>query len=92
MRPSEQGEAVRKTVNQSTQHGLSEDFYADTAEHFTEVLDFLGVTQYELGDFAVHNAAAASSIDPETRSQLVQRYAEPNRRFYELIGADLGWE
>ncbi len=70
----------------------SEDFYADTAKHFTEVLEFLGVTQYELGDFAVHNAAAGSSIDPGTRAQLFERYAEPNQLFYELIGADLGWE
>jgi hypothetical protein len=30
-------------------------------------------------------------MDPETRSRLRERYAEPNRRLYELLGRDLVW-
>ncbi|MGA9595168.1 MAG: sulfotransferase [Acidimicrobiia bacterium] len=69
----------------------SEDFYADTSGVFARILRFLGLTNYELDHYAVHNAAASATMDPVTRASLVDRYREPNERLYELIGVDLGW-
>lgn len=70
----------------------SEDFYANTPAAFRRVVDFLGLTQYELDNYVVHNSAAASTMDPGTRASLVERYREPNRRFYELVGTDFAWQ
>jgi hypothetical protein len=30
-------------------------------------------------------------MDSRTRDELRERFAEPNRRLYELLGRDLGW-
>ena len=30
-------------------------------------------------------------MSPETRGRLKEKFAEPNRRLYELLGRDLGW-
>ena len=30
-------------------------------------------------------------MEPETRSVLRDAFAEPNRRLYELVGAEFGW-
>ena len=30
-------------------------------------------------------------MEPATRQALRERFAEPNRRLYELLGRDLGW-
>jgi hypothetical protein len=69
----------------------SEDFYTDTPTVFARVLGFLGLTNYELSNYAVHNAAGKSAMNPETRAELAGRYREPNERLYELIGRDLEW-
>lgn len=70
----------------------SEDFYANTPEAYSRVVSFLGLTQYELDNYVVHNSATASAMNPDTRSSLVKRYREPNRRFYDLVGIDFAWE
>jgi hypothetical protein len=30
-------------------------------------------------------------MNADTRTMLADRYREPNRRFYELVGVDLDW-
>ncbi len=70
----------------------SERFYAQTGAEYRRVLEFLELADYELRDYVVHNSAASSSIDPDTRQELVDRYRKPNRLLYELVGADYGWE
>lgn len=69
----------------------SEEFYADSPAVFTRVLEFLELTNYELNNYAVHNASNRESMSPETRARLADRYREPNRRLFELIGNDLDW-
>jgi hypothetical protein len=70
----------------------SEDLYANTPQAFGQVLSFLGLAQYELDNYVVHNSSPGSAMNPETRSSLVARYHEPNQRLYELVGTDFGWE
>lgn len=69
----------------------SERFFADPAESYGRVLDFLGLVPHDLGEYKVHNSAPNSAIDPEAREGLSERYGEPNARFYEMVGQDFGW-
>jgi lipopolysaccharide transport system ATP-binding protein len=66
-------------------------FFADPADGYRRVLEFLDLVPHELGQYKVHNSAPNAAIEPEDREALSERYREPNARFYELIGQDLGW-
>jgi len=69
----------------------SELLFANPRDAFGTVLDFLGLPGHDIGRYDVHNAAPASSVDPDVRRDIAMRYQEPNARFYELIGEDYGW-
>jgi len=69
----------------------SERLFANPKDAYGTALDFLGLSSHDLGHYDVHNAAPASSIDPDVRRHLAMRYEAPNARFYDLIGTDYGW-
>jgi hypothetical protein len=69
----------------------SEDFRARPAEVYAEVLDFLGLRPWDLGDFPLHNRVAYPPIDPELRRMLEERFREPNARLERLLDRDFGW-
>src|SRR6185503_11331882 len=64
----------------------AEDLLAQPAEVYAQTLHFLGLRDWELGDFPQHNKKPYSTIDPELRARIDARYAEPNRRLEELLG------
>jgi hypothetical protein len=69
----------------------SEDFFAQPAQIYDEVLDFIGVRPWQNKRFRHRNKASYAPIDPALRAELEERYAEPNARLAELLGRDFGW-
>jgi sulfotransferase family protein len=65
----------------------------DPAGVVAQAAAFLGLPPPELDEvvFPRKNTRAYDPIEPELREQLARRFAEPNRRLYELVGRDLGW-
>jgi hypothetical protein len=70
----------------------SEDLFAAPATAYAETLAFLGLPEHELDAFPRRNWARYDELDAATREWLVEYYREPNRRLYELLGRDFGWE
>lgn len=70
----------------------SEDFFLDPAGTCHRVLAFLGLQPADLGPYEVFNAYAEGVMDPATRSRLEAYFRPHNRRLYELLGRDLGWD
>lgn len=69
----------------------SEDFLAQPAESYAEVLEFLGLRPWRLDKFVPRNRKAYAPIDPALRTRLAERFAEPNARLARLLGTDFGW-
>ena len=69
----------------------SDDLGERPDETYARVLDFVGATPYELASYPRIFSRAYSEMEPTTRQALRERFAEPNRRLYELLGRDLGW-
>ena len=56
------------------------------------MLEFLGAPPHELGSYPRIYEQAYSGMRAETRRRLAEGFAEPNRRLYELVGRDFGWQ
>jgi hypothetical protein len=69
----------------------SEDLLERPGETYARVLEFLGAPPHELDAYPRIFTRDYEDMEPATRSQLAERFAEPNRRLYELLGRDLGW-
>ena len=70
----------------------SEDFFKDTRKMMGVVCDFLGLPEWEGGNFGQgRNRRRYEPMKPETRARL-ERYFEPhNQRLYDYLGRDFGW-
>jgi hypothetical protein len=69
----------------------SEDLFADPEWTYGEVLRFLGVSAFSLREYEAFNPRTYTEMQPQTRRNLVQYFAEPNERLYDLVGVDFGW-
>jgi hypothetical protein len=69
----------------------TDDLGAQPAETYGRVLEFLGAAPHRLDSFPRIFSREYSQMEPSTREALRERFAEPNRRLYELLGRDLGW-
>ena len=69
----------------------SEALFSDPEKTYLDVLLFLGVPAYSLRKYEVFNPRAYTEMGPETRHRLVEYFAEPNARLYDLLGVDFGW-
>jgi hypothetical protein len=70
----------------------SDDLGAQPAETYGRVLEFLGAPRHRLASYPRIFSREYSQMQPRTREALRERFAEPNRRLYELLGRDLGWD
>ncbi len=71
----------------------SEDFFADPAAILAQVQRFIGMRPWQPGQFDVkQDGGDYDPIDPERRARLTEWYEPHNRRLYDLIGRDMGWE
>jgi hypothetical protein len=69
----------------------TDDLAERPGETYLRVLGFLGVPARSLSSYPRIFVRDYAGMSPETRRILAERYAEPNRRLYELLGRDLGW-
>lgn len=69
----------------------SEDFYADSSAIFQKVVSFLELPTWDLPVYKNYNAGQYSTMQPETRAQLVEYFKPHNQRLYDLLGTDFGW-
>ena len=70
----------------------SEDLLQRPRETHAHVLDFLRAPPHELAAYPRIFEREYPAMDSATRDRLREHFAEPNRRLYEILGRDLGWE
>ena len=70
----------------------AEEFLERPAEIYAAVLRFLGLRPWEPKDFVTRNRGSYAPIDPELRTHLDERFAEPNARLVALLGWEKTWE
>jgi len=70
----------------------SEDFYSKTPEVYQQVLDFLGLSKFELNSFKAHRMRKYSAISTETRKKLSDYFRPYNEQLYQLLGRNFDWE
>ena len=70
----------------------SEDLLAEPERAHGRVLEFLGAPPHRLAAYPRVFERRYDPMRPETRLRLAAEFAEPNRRLYELLGRNLGWE
>ena len=69
----------------------SDDLLEHPSRTYGQVLEFLGAPHHELDSYPRIFVREYTEMDPRTRAALCEYYDEPNRRLYELLGRDLGW-
>jgi hypothetical protein len=69
----------------------SEDLFSDPERIYLDVLRFLGLPAFSLREYEAFNPRTYTGMSPATRKRLVEHFAEPNERLYDLVGADFGW-
>ncbi len=70
----------------------SEELASDPGQTYSRVLEFLGAPGHELGSYPRVYQQEYAELRPDTRRRLAEYFVEPNRRLYELLGRDLGWQ
>ena len=71
----------------------ADDFFSDPEKICTEIFDFLGVEPCELNVGKAYNQGDGKSDIPEDTLEFLRGYFEPhNKKIYEFLGRDLGWD
>jgi hypothetical protein len=70
----------------------SEEFYEDPVSVLREAQTFLDVESHRPASLKAHHRAEYAEMDPGLRQRLREYFAPHNRRLYDLLGWDLGWE
>lgn len=70
----------------------SEQFSADPPGTYRQVLEFLQVRSWELGDFERYNAGQYPSMNETTRRRLVDYFRPHNQRLHKYLGRTLTWD
>ena len=70
----------------------AEQLAAEPAASYARVLEFLGAGAHDLPEYPRIYDLEYPDMDPEIRARLAAYFAEPNRRLYNLIERDLGWQ
>jgi hypothetical protein len=70
----------------------AEKLFADPAGVVRDTQEFLGLGLEAPADLSAKNARSYAPIAPRTRDALRESFAPDNRRLYELVGRDFGWD
>lgn len=70
----------------------SEDYFADPAQTFRQVFEFLGLGNELPSTVTARHKVRGQSAPAATAVHLYQHFAPHNARLYEILGTDLGWE
>ena len=66
-------------------------FFRQPAEEYRQLLEFLGVREFELTGFAQHNARSGAPMEPRTRLMLEEHYGPHDERLAKLLDRSLSW-
>jgi hypothetical protein len=69
----------------------SEDFYADPAAVYRDVVRFLDMPPHEPDVGDPRNALRYGAMEPDVRQRLRTAFAGPNRELERLLGRPMGW-
>lgn len=70
----------------------SEKFYAEPAEKFREIGEFLNLPQWELKEYDVYNSLQYQKMDPDLRKYLVDYFKPHNKKLYEYLNVKFDWD
>jgi Sulfotransferase domain len=70
----------------------SADLHDRPAGTYGQILEFIGVEPHALDAYPRLFGREYTPMAAATRERLSAYYAEPNRRLYELLGRDFGWD
>lgn len=69
----------------------SEEFFSSPEAELRQVTDHLGVAPVTLPAYARHNGYTYADMPPAARRRLVEHFAEPNARLFDLLGRRFAW-
>ncbi|MFD4854754.1 sulfotransferase domain-containing protein [Bacillus mycoides] len=69
----------------------SEDFFSDPNFIFQTVLDFLGISPYQLKEYKKENTNNYPILDINTKNELYNYYDNYNLRLYNYLGTNFNW-
>jgi sulfotransferase family protein len=67
-------------------------FFKDPETGFGDVQRFLGIPVQRRLEFTAYNTSSRTRVDDDVIARLREHFAPHNRRLYELLGEDLGWD
>jgi hypothetical protein len=70
----------------------SDELADEPEETYGRVLEFLAAPAHQLDSYPRVYEQSYAEMRSETRRRLAEHFAEPNRRLYELLGRDFGWQ
>jgi len=71
----------------------SEEFFSDPSKIYNQVLDFLGVENFELDTYRTYGKVNKNrKIDSIFYNELLDYFKPHNQRLYELLGREFDWE
>jgi hypothetical protein len=71
--------------------GAYERFVIEPDSVLAEIHDFLGIERRRLPSYGRYNARERKPMRPDTRGRLEEFFTEPNRRLFDYLGVDFGW-
>ncbi|MED0888970.1 sulfotransferase domain-containing protein [Bacillus mycoides] len=69
----------------------SEDFFSNPNFIFQTVLDFLGISPYQLKEYKKENTNNYPNLDINTKNELYNYYDNYNLRLYNYLGTNFNW-
>ena len=70
----------------------NEDFLSDISKGYNEVLNFLGLSSFDLPEYKRIHGRKYDKMKPETRKKLIEYYRPHNAELYKLLNQDFGWD
>lgn len=71
----------------------SEDFFSNPQKVYDRILEFLNLPQFNLEKFKKTRIGKYTQpIDPKTRKELVEYFKPINKKLYDLINENFGWD
>jgi len=70
----------------------SEHYYRDMAREYARVLEFLNLPEWRPAEFEKRNVGGYSKISQGTRAKLEDYFGPHNKRLYDYLGVDFGWD
>ena len=70
----------------------SEDLSNKTSKVLQDIFNFLMLPEYEIQDISRHRVSSYSQMNSNVRKTLLEFFRPYNKRLYEFLGRDFGWD